>query len=95
LVGRLCPQPASRDGGWFDDTLGDGFALVTLDPAPPAADLTIVRIGPDSELGRWLERGSARAALVRPDRVVAATIRRRDDFPRLVIPHHVAKGIPA
>jgi 3-(3-hydroxy-phenyl)propionate hydroxylase len=95
LVGRLCPQPASRDGGWFDDTLGDGFALVTLDPAPPGTDLTVVRIGPDSELGRWLGRGGARAALVRPDRVVCATTRRRDDVPHLVIPHHVAKGIPA
>jgi 3-(3-hydroxy-phenyl)propionate hydroxylase len=99
LVGRLCPQPLSDDGGWFDDSLGDGFALLTLDPVPPAPDLTVVRAGPGSELGRWLGKAGVRAALVRPDRVVCATAGNSADLTRLLGPprssHHDKEGVPA
>jgi 3-(3-hydroxy-phenyl)propionate hydroxylase len=89
LVGLLCPQPRSADDDpWPDDTLGDGFCLLTLDPVHPvsahAADLTIALVGPDSELGRWLARTANRAVLVRPDRVICAVARQRADIPRLL-----------
>ncbi|MBB4680059.1 bifunctional 3-(3-hydroxy-phenyl)propionate/3-hydroxycinnamic acid hydroxylase [Crossiella cryophila] len=87
-VGRLCPQPPLGDGHWFDDTLGDGYALLTLDPVPePAADLTVVPVEPDSELGEWLGGNEIRAALVRPDRVVCATARDRGAITALLARH--------
>ncbi|WP_306359839.1 bifunctional 3-(3-hydroxy-phenyl)propionate/3-hydroxycinnamic acid hydroxylase [Nocardia sp. CC227C] len=89
LVGRLCPQPRSaRAAAWFDDTLGDEFALLTLDPPPSAAarsaNLAVVPIEPDGPLGRWLRGAGARAVLVRPDRVICATARRPADVDRLL-----------
>lgn len=83
-IGLPCPQPREGDG-WFDHTLGDGFALVTLDPvtAGPAAP-RVVRVAASSPLGRWLARSKARAALVRPDRIVCDTARSRGEIPRLL-----------
>lgn len=78
LVGTLCPQP--RVGGErLDDLLGPGWALITDGPVPDAlraraagAVARIVPAGPSSLRG-WLATGRAGAALLRPDRVVAAT----------------------
>ncbi|WP_310714308.1 bifunctional 3-(3-hydroxy-phenyl)propionate/3-hydroxycinnamic acid hydroxylase MhpA [Streptomyces lydicus] len=83
-VGLLCPQP--RDGGvWFDDTLGGGFALVTLDPAPRGPDgPRVVEVAPSSTCGRWLARYRASAVLVRPDRVVCGVARSTAALPRLL-----------
>ncbi len=87
-VGLLCPQPRTGEA-WFDDTLGDGFALVTLDPVEAVevepAGPRIVRVDSSSAVGRWLARAGVRAALVRPDRVVSATARHVEDIPRLLV----------
>ena len=72
----------------LDDALGDGWALLTAGPVPAALQARadrlgalVVRVGAagpgrllrdDGTLVAWLERGRAVAALVRPDRVVAA-----------------------
>ncbi|MGH3648658.1 MAG: hypothetical protein ACRDTM_15970, partial [Micromonosporaceae bacterium] len=39
-------------------------------------DATVVPVSPGDPLAEWLRRGHARAALLRPDRVVLATARR-------------------
>ncbi|WP_137975955.1 bifunctional 3-(3-hydroxy-phenyl)propionate/3-hydroxycinnamic acid hydroxylase [Streptomyces violaceusniger] len=73
VVGRQCPQ-SRTEAGWFDDRLGDGFALVTLDPQQPMPrDVTVVAVRPNDPVGRWLIRHRVRTVLVRPDKVVCAT----------------------
>jgi 3-(3-hydroxy-phenyl)propionate hydroxylase len=86
LVGGLCPQPHPAAGAaWFDEALGDGFALLTLDPvADTAAGPKVVQVAPDSELGEWLTGARTRAVLVRPDRVVCAAVRGRGQATRLL-----------
>ena len=78
LVGTLCPQ-ARIGGGLLDDLLGPGWSLLTDGAVPPdlrarseRAGARIVPVG-DSSLRGWLLAGRAGAALLRPDRVVAAT----------------------
>jgi 3-(3-hydroxy-phenyl)propionate hydroxylase len=77
LAGTLCPNPALDNGVRFDDVVGNRFALITL--APLSDDqrnqlrergAMVVSAEPASELGRWLRRGRATAAIVRPDRTV-------------------------
>ncbi len=85
LAGTLCPQPTVvRDGvpQRLDDVLGDRFAVIHNRPLDEAARaladaLEAVRlpVAADDELGRWLARGRATAAVVRPDRVVMASVR--------------------
>lgn len=88
-VGRLIPQPRPEAGGdWFDDLLGDGFALVTRDAVDPgAAPCRVVHVDEDSPVGRWLAAAGIRAALIRPDRTVCAVTRRRGALPR-ALPLH-------
>jgi len=77
LAGTLCPNMPTADGRRLDAVLGDGFALVTAQ-APEVADrLLAERLGtrvcvaePGSELAKWLRRGRAEAAIIRPDRAV-------------------------
>jgi 3-(3-hydroxy-phenyl)propionate hydroxylase len=85
LVGRPCPQPPTSDGRWYDDRLGDGYALITVNPLEgPAPDqLRVLTVDPDSPLGIWLTGARVRAALVRPDRVVSATAGTRAQLARL------------
>jgi 2-polyprenyl-6-methoxyphenol hydroxylase-like FAD-dependent oxidoreductase len=78
LAGSLCPNPLLREGQRLDDVLGIGFALVTTGRPEPAAEASLRRhrvvvlvAEPGSTLERWLRRGRATAALVRPDRTVA------------------------
>jgi 3-(3-hydroxy-phenyl)propionate hydroxylase len=79
-VGR--PLPQEHRDGWSDDRLGDGFALVTLDPATPApAGLPVVAVDPAGAVGGWLAAARVRSVLVRPDRVVCAA-RRAPRSPR-------------
>ncbi|GFG70667.1 bifunctional 3-(3-hydroxy-phenyl)propionate/3-hydroxycinnamic acid hydroxylase MhpA [Mycolicibacter senuensis] len=77
LAGTLCPNPLLADGRRLDTVLGDGFALVaTTRPLPFHQDLlaehgAVMHIAqPGSELARWLHRGHATAAIIRPDRTV-------------------------
>ena len=77
LAGRLCPNPVVAAGGRFDAELGNGFAVVTM-RTPGAVErvdveqrgATVHVTAPNSELGRWLRKGRASAAIVRPDHTV-------------------------
>ncbi len=78
LAGSLCPNPPLRNGGRLDDVLGRGFALITTERPGGADEASLSRRGvvvlvadPGAELGAWLRRGHATAAVVRPDRTVA------------------------
>ena len=77
LPGTLCPNPVLVGGERLDAVLGNGFALITT-RRPVAFECAllerhgaVVHIAePGSELARWLRRGNATAAVVRPDRAV-------------------------
>ncbi len=77
LAGTLCPNPIVAGSARLDDELGSGFAIVTT-TAPGAAERTLIAqrgavlhvAAPGTELGRWLRRGRATAAIIRPDRTV-------------------------
>ena len=83
-AGRLCPQPTTLVGGEdvrLDDLLGKGWSLLTDGPAAAPTGvrhIDISTLGPagGAEMRRWLRKHRTHAALVRPDRVVAATGRR-------------------
>jgi 3-(3-hydroxy-phenyl)propionate hydroxylase len=77
LAGTLCPNPVLADGERLDTVLGDGFGLITA--TTPDADqqarldddgVVIHLAEPGGELARWLRRGHATAAVIRPDRTV-------------------------
>jgi 3-(3-hydroxy-phenyl)propionate hydroxylase len=77
LAGTLCPNPLLAAGQRLDTLLGNSFALVTmtLPLAFQCAELTeqgvVVHVAePGGELERWLRRGHATSAVVRPDRTV-------------------------
>ncbi len=79
LAGRPCPQPTVEHDGRrtpLDEMLGDGWALVTIGDPPSAlaerARRHCARVVAVPELSPWLGEGRATAALLRPDRVVAA-----------------------
>ncbi|MGX9671923.1 bifunctional 3-(3-hydroxy-phenyl)propionate/3-hydroxycinnamic acid hydroxylase MhpA [Mycobacterium sp. HM-7] len=77
LAGTLCPNPILSDGRRLDSLLGNSFALVTT-TRPLAFQLAMLQdhgvvvhvAEPGSQLERWLRRGRATAAVVRPDRTV-------------------------
>jgi 3-(3-hydroxy-phenyl)propionate hydroxylase len=76
LAGTLCPNPVLKSER-LDNLLGGGFSLITTECLTMqqrervrqrgAVDLIVET---NSELGRWLRRGGATAAIVRPDRTV-------------------------
>jgi 3-(3-hydroxy-phenyl)propionate hydroxylase len=71
-VGRQLPQP-TIDGHLLDESLGDGFAVVTDDPSMGAGalgDLARVVVVPRGTMPMALPPGGA--VVVRPDRYVAA-----------------------
>ena len=77
LVGQLCPNAPIEGGSRFDDLAGGRFALVTMTTPTPAEQseierrgATVVMAATGTDLGRWLRRGRAQAALVRPDATV-------------------------
>jgi 3-(3-hydroxy-phenyl)propionate hydroxylase len=90
--GRPSPQPVLEDGRRGDAQLGDGFALVG-DVAPGARARAILdRLGaravPASApmLRDWLADAGARAAVIRPDRIVLALVDTPDDLDRALAP---------
>ncbi|MFL6129065.1 MAG: bifunctional 3-(3-hydroxy-phenyl)propionate/3-hydroxycinnamic acid hydroxylase [Mycobacteriales bacterium] len=77
LAGRLCPNAVLDDGRRFDDVAGGRFAVVTTTGAPPDQRAEVARRGavlvpahPGTALHRWLRRGHATSAIVRPDGTV-------------------------
>ncbi|HEX4721947.1 MAG TPA: bifunctional 3-(3-hydroxy-phenyl)propionate/3-hydroxycinnamic acid hydroxylase [Pseudonocardiaceae bacterium] len=77
LGGTLCPNVILDDGRRFDEVVGGGFAVVTSDSPSPRQSAELERWGgvlvparPGSALHRWLQRGSAKSATVRPDGTV-------------------------
>jgi 3-(3-hydroxy-phenyl)propionate hydroxylase len=77
LAGRLCPNALQDDGRRFDDVAGGRFAVVATTAAAPEQRAEVARRGgvlvqarPGTPLHRWLRRGHATAAIVRPDGTV-------------------------
>ncbi|OBF36787.1 3-(3-hydroxyphenyl)propionate hydroxylase [Mycobacterium sp. ACS1612] len=77
LAGRLCPNPVVADGKRLDAVVGTGFSLVTTARPLAFQQAALDELGavvhvaePGSELARWLRRGRATAAIIRPDRTV-------------------------
>ena len=77
--GTLFPQPRLQSGGLMDQRFGGGWRLVSdghlpLD-APVNATLIDLAQHPEGEgvVADWMQRHSARAALVRPDHYVFGT----------------------
>lgn len=82
LVGTLCPNSVDADGERLDSILGNGFALVTtarplaFEQASLEERGAVIHIADrGSELEKWLRRGHATAAVIRPDRTVMCTSR--------------------
>jgi 3-(3-hydroxy-phenyl)propionate hydroxylase len=72
LAGTLCPNTVLDDGMRLDEAAAGRFVLVAAGcPDVTSAQLIGIRPRRDSDLGRWLRRGRATAALVRPDGTVA------------------------
>ena len=77
LAGTLCPNPVAVDGRRLDTLLGNGFGVITT-TRPLAFQLAaldehgiVVHVAePGGELERWLRRGRATVAIIRPDRTV-------------------------
>ena len=79
IVGRLCPNALVDSGTRLDAVLAGGFGFVVSVPLTGRqkallADrgAVVVTAEPATELGRWLHRGRANAAIVRPDGTVMA-----------------------
>jgi 3-(3-hydroxy-phenyl)propionate hydroxylase len=87
LTGRLCPNPVLSDGRRLDETVGTGFALISAVPVSAEQrtrlahrGTTLHIAGPGTDLARWLRRGHATGAVVRPDRTVMRAGRQIDEL---------------
>jgi 3-(3-hydroxy-phenyl)propionate hydroxylase len=77
LAGSLCPNPVVEDGNRLDSVMGNRFSIVTVTRPLAFQQAALEELGavlhvakPGSELARWLRRGHATAAIIRPDRTV-------------------------
>jgi 3-(3-hydroxy-phenyl)propionate hydroxylase len=77
LAGRLCPNSDVGERKRFDEVVGSRFAVVTSAPLSgqqrdelARRGAVVVAVEPNTELARWLQRGRATAAVVRPDGTV-------------------------
>ena len=85
LAGTLCPNPRLSNDQRLDDVLGTGFALITTSAVSDAdkarlaqRGVQVVNADRGSDLAKWLLRGRATAAYVRPDRTVMRAGRTAD-----------------
>lgn len=76
-AGRLIPNPDLGQGRRFDEVVAGRFAIVTAISPTPKQRTDIAQRGgavllarPGTDLHRWLRRGHARAAVIRPDGTV-------------------------
>jgi 3-(3-hydroxy-phenyl)propionate hydroxylase len=98
LAGRLCPNAVLGDGRRFDDVAAGRFALVTT-ARPTAAQrldverrgVVVVHAAAGTDLHRWLRRGRAAAAVVRPDGTVLRAARDAAAL-RTVLPRSAGPG---
>jgi 3-(3-hydroxy-phenyl)propionate hydroxylase len=77
LAGSLCPNPVVGDGKRLDAALGRGFSIVTTARPLASQQAALDELGAavhvaerGSDIERWLRRGRATAAIIRPDRTV-------------------------
>jgi 3-(3-hydroxy-phenyl)propionate hydroxylase len=77
LAGTLCPNPVVAEEKRLDAVLGAGFSIVTTTRPLAFQVAALDELGAvlhvaerGSELERWLHRGHATAAIIRPDRTV-------------------------
>jgi 3-(3-hydroxy-phenyl)propionate hydroxylase len=82
LAGTLCPNPVLADGERLDTVLRNGFALITTTRPLAFQQAALDELGatthvaePGGDLEKWLRRGRATAAIVRPDRTVMCASR--------------------
>ncbi len=87
LAGTLCPNPRLSNNQRLDDVLGTGFALITTSAVSDADKARLAQRGVEvviaergSDLAKWLLRGRATAAYVRPDRTVMRAGRPADPY---------------
>jgi 3-(3-hydroxy-phenyl)propionate hydroxylase len=100
LAGRQCPNAPVDGGRRFDDVVGGRFAVVTSTDPSAAQRSQVDRRGgvlittrPGTELDRWLRRGRATVAIVRPD---ATVLRAGRDLAALcaALPAFTGAGLP-
>jgi 3-(3-hydroxy-phenyl)propionate hydroxylase len=90
--GRPSPQPLLEDGRRGDALLGDGFGLVGDVTPGEQARAILDRLGarvlpmPVPMVRAWLADAGARAAIIRPDRIVLALVDTPDDLDRALAP---------
>jgi 3-(3-hydroxy-phenyl)propionate hydroxylase len=90
--GRPSPQPLFEDGRRGDALLGDGFGLVGDVTPGEQARAILDRLGarvlpmPVPMVRAWLADAGARAAIIRPDRIVLALVDTPDDLDRALAP---------
>jgi 3-(3-hydroxy-phenyl)propionate hydroxylase len=77
LAGTLCPNPVVADGKRLDTILGTGFSMVTCERPLAFQHALLEELGAvvhvadrGSDLEKWLRRGHASTAIIRPDRTV-------------------------
>jgi 3-(3-hydroxy-phenyl)propionate hydroxylase len=77
LAGTLCPNPVLGDGVRFDEFVGNRFALIASSSLTNEQQkelskrgAVVVHAASGGELDRWLRKGKATAAVVRPDGAV-------------------------
>jgi 3-(3-hydroxy-phenyl)propionate hydroxylase len=98
LAGTLCPNPILGDGPRFDEVVGNRFALITSSLTDAQRNelssrgAAVVLAAPGSELDRWLRKGRASAAIVRPDRTVMQAGRSVEALCRAMPAFHGVKG---
>jgi 3-(3-hydroxy-phenyl)propionate hydroxylase len=80
LAGKLCPNSPLDNGARLDDLAPGRFLFVSSTPLAighrreiERRGAVVVEVAASSELGVWLRRGHAVAAIVRPDRTVMAS----------------------
>jgi 3-(3-hydroxy-phenyl)propionate hydroxylase len=77
LAGQMCPNPVLDNGTHLDTPLGSGFAVLSTRPLTDAEAARVAERGATAyvdsvgAVSDWLRRGTAVAAVVRPDRTVA------------------------
>ena len=89
LGGRLIPQAVCADGSRTDDDVGYAYALFVAPSAVDAAKAMVngvlpIVVATKPVLVKWMEKSGIVAALVRPDRYVAAVAASADALQQLV-----------